>query len=71
MDRTRLIGWAIVIFAGGSLLYYLKVRLLTAGPPLERKEWLQGIGLVVLLIIGTINVRLAAIGAQRQQSGRR
>ena len=66
-DRQKLIGWAIVLFAGGSLLYYLKLRLLTAGPPLERKEWIQGIGLFVLLMVGSMNIRMAAMREEQRK----
>ena len=40
-----------------------------AGLPIENKEWVQFIGMIVLLMIGTINVRLAAMREQRRKSG--
>ena len=38
------------------------------GPALERKEWFQFIGSIVLLMIGTANVRFAAM-RERQRKG--
>jgi hypothetical protein len=70
IDRQKLIGWVLVIFSGGYLVYFLKVRLLTPGPLLERKDWINLITSVVLLMIGTINVRLAAIRDRRRQLDR-
>ena len=60
IDRQKLVGWILVVTATAFILYFLKVRLLGSGPPLEYKEWVQFIGTIVLLMIGTINVRLAA-----------
>jgi hypothetical protein len=58
----------LVVVAGAYLLYFLKVRLLTAGLPIEKKEWLQFAGMLVCLVLGTINVRLAAMRARKQKS---
>jgi hypothetical protein len=68
ITRQKIIGWALVVVAGGYLVYFLKVRLLTAGLPIEKKEWLQFAGMVVCLFLGTINVRLAAAREQRKKS---
>ena len=61
MNRQKLVGWGCIVVAAGFLLYFLRTRLLTAGLPIERKEWLQAAMFVVILILGTINVRLAAM----------
>jgi len=45
----------------GYLVYFWKVKLLGTGPALEKADWLRAIGFLVLLVIGTINVRLAAM----------
>jgi len=37
----------------------------------EKKEWLQAIGSIVILMLGTINVRLAAMRARRRDGARR
>jgi len=69
MSRQKLVGWTLIIFGGFYAVYFLKTRLLTAGPVIEKKEWLQFIGMVVLLMIGTMNVRLAALREQKRNSG--
>jgi hypothetical protein len=43
------------------------VRLLTPGPILENKEWVQFIGSIVILMLGTINVRMAAMRQRRRK----
>ena len=44
---------------------FLRVRLFTPGPILENKEWVQFIGSIVILMLGTINVRMAAMRQRR------
>ncbi len=70
IDRQKLIGWVLVFVSGGYLVYFLKVRVLTPGPLLERKDWINLITSIVLLMIGTINVRLAAMRDRRRQLDR-
>jgi len=70
VSRQKLIGWILIVVAGFYSVYFLKTRLLTAGPPIEKKEWIQFIGMIVLVMIGTINVRLAAMRDQKHKSGR-
>jgi hypothetical protein len=60
MERQKRIGWLLIICAGAYLIYFLKTRLLTAGPFIERKEWFYAVSCVILLVLGTINVRMAA-----------
>jgi Na+/melibiose symporter-like transporter len=69
MDRQKVTGWILVVVAGAYLLNFLKVRLLAEGLPIEKKEWVQFAGMIVLLMIGTINVRMAAMREQRRKSG--
>ena len=59
-DRQKITGWILVAFSTAFILYFLKVRLLGTGPALEKKEWVQFIISVAVLVIGTMNVRLAA-----------
>jgi hypothetical protein len=68
ISRQKIVGWILVVVAGAYLAYFLKARLLTAGLPIEKKEWLQFAGMLVCLILGTINVRLAAMKEQRKKS---
>ena len=37
------------------------------GPIIEKKEWVQFIGSFVILMLGTINVRLAAMRERRRK----
>jgi len=69
MDRQKVTGWILVVVAAGYLLNFLKVRLLAEGLPIEKREWVQFAGMIVLLMIGTINVRMAAMREQRRKSG--
>jgi hypothetical protein len=67
IDRQRLIGWILIVVAGAYLIYFLKVRVLEPGPLLERKEWIQMIASLIGLMLGTINVRMAAMRARGQK----
>jgi hypothetical protein len=66
-DRQKITGWILVAFSTAFILYFLKVRLLGIGPALERKEWFQFIVSIIVLMIGTMNVRLAARRAERRK----
>jgi hypothetical protein len=66
-DRQKITGWILVVVSTAFILYFLKVRLLGTGPALERKEWFQLIVSIVVLMIGTMNVRLAARRAERRK----
>ncbi len=69
MDRQRLLGWIMIVWSAGYIVYMLKARLLVVGPPIERKEWLYLVMAFGGVFIGTINVRMAA--ARRRKSLRR
>ena len=60
IDRQKLIGWIILLWSGGYIFYLLKARLLVAGPPIERREWIYLIMSLVGLVLGTLNIRMAA-----------
>ncbi len=66
ISRQKLIGWILIAVSAAYIAYFLRVRLLTAGPVVEKKEWVQVIGSVVIFMLGTINVRLAAMRARRR-----
>jgi hypothetical protein len=68
IDRQRVVGWFLIVVSGAFITYFLKVRLLGVGPVLTRNEWVQFIGSIVVLMIGTANVRLAAM-RDRKRSG--
>jgi uncharacterized membrane protein YiaA len=66
-DRQKITGWILVAVSSAFILYFLTVRLFGTGPALEKKEWVQLIISIVVLMIGTMNVRLAARRAQRMK----
>jgi hypothetical protein len=61
ISRQRVVGWLLIVMSIAYLVYFWKVKLLGTGPTLEKADWLRAIGCLVLLVIGTINVRLAAM----------
>jgi len=61
LSRQNLVGWILIVVSVAYIAYFLRVRLFTPGPILERKEWVQFIGSFVILMLGTINVRMAAM----------
>jgi Na+/melibiose symporter-like transporter len=65
-DRQKRTGWLLVVVSGAYLLYFLKVRLLTAGLPIEKKEWIYFAAMIVCLMLGTANLRLAAARERRK-----
>lgn len=67
IDRQKIVGWALVVVSAAFILYFLKVRLLGSGPVIGKNEWFQFIGSIVVLMIGTANVRLAAIRERRRK----
>ena len=66
-DRQKVTGWILVVVSTAFILYFLKVRLFGTGPVLDKKEWVQFIISIVVLMIGTMNIRLAARRAQRMK----
>ena len=67
ISRQKLIGWVLIVVSAAYIVYFLKVRLFAPGPILEKKEWVQFIGSIVILMLGTINVRLAAMRERRRR----
>ena len=67
MDRQKLIGWAMIVWSVGYIVYMLKARLLVVGPPITHKEWVYFIMAFGGVFLGTINVRMAA--ARRRTLG--
>ena len=71
ISRQKIVGWILVIVSTLFIAYFLKARVLTAGPPLEKAEWLRFIGSVVTLMLGTANVRLATMREQNRKVRRK
>jgi hypothetical protein len=67
MDRQKLMGFILLAWSGGYIIYLLKARLFVAGPPIDRKEWIYFWFSLGGLILGTINVRMAAARARGQK----
>ena len=67
IDRQKLIGWLLVVVSVAYVAYFLKVRVLSAGPLIEKKEWVQLVLSIVVFMIGTANIRLAALRARRRR----
>jgi len=64
-DRQKRTGWLLIAVSTAYLVYFIKVRLLTAGLPIDHKEWIYFAGMVICLMLGTANVRLAMRREQR------
>jgi hypothetical protein len=67
ISRQKLIGWIIIVMSVGYNAYFLRVRALGTGPVLERKEWMYFILSFGGIMLGTINVRMAAARERRQR----
>jgi hypothetical protein len=67
ISRQKLVGWILIIVSAAFILYFVRVRLFSPGPVVEKKEWIHFIGSIVILMIGTINVRMAAMRKQRRK----
>jgi len=68
MSRQGRTGWTLVIVGLGYLLYFFKARLFEVGPEITRKEWFYCIAMLVLIVLGTINIRMAEMRARNQQT---
>jgi hypothetical protein len=66
ISRQKVVGWILIVVSAAAILYFVRVRLLGDGPAIENKEWVQFIGSIIVLMIGTMNVRLAAMRAQKK-----
>ena len=65
--RQKIVGWILIVVSVAYIAYFLRVRLFASGPVLEKKEWVQFIGSLVILMLGTINVRLTAMRERRRK----
>jgi len=64
-DRQKRTGWLLVAVATVYLVWFAKTRLLTAGLPIEKREWIYAAGMILILMLGTANVRMAAMRERR------
>jgi hypothetical protein len=68
-DRQRIVGWILIAVSAGYLIYFWRMRLIEPGPEIARKEWFQVITSIIVFMIGTANVRLAAMRRDRRPPG--
>jgi hypothetical protein len=66
MPRQGRTGWTLVIVGTVYILYFLKARLFESGPPITNKEWFYFVAMIVLIMLGTINIRMAEMRERRQ-----
>ena len=64
-DRQKRTGWLLVAVAAVYLVWFAKTRLLTAGLPIEKREWIYAVGMILILMLGTANIRMAAMRERR------
>ena len=64
--RQKRTGWTLVAVGVCYLLYFFKARLFETGPEITRKEWFYVIAMTVLIVLGTINIRMAEMRERRQ-----
>ena len=67
-DRQKRTGWLLVAVSTVYLVWFAKTRLLAAGLPIDRREWIYVAGMILILMLGTANIRLAAM-RERRNSG--
>jgi hypothetical protein len=66
-DRQARTGWLLIIIAALYIVWFIKVRLFAEGLPIEKKEWIYFVGMSICLMLGTANVRMAALRAEKRK----
>jgi hypothetical protein len=66
-NRQRVTGWVLVVVSSVYLAYFFRIKVMTPGPLLTRNDWFNLITAIAVLIIGIINLRLAARREQNRQ----
>jgi hypothetical protein len=67
MPRQKRTGWTLVVVGLGYILYFLKARLFAAGAEITSKEWFYFGAMLVLIMLGTINIRMAEMKERNQK----
>jgi hypothetical protein len=70
-NRQKIVGWVLIAISLAYLAYFWQVRLMGSGPAITRNEWFQVITSIVVFMIGTANVRLAAMRDRGERPGPR
>ena len=68
MPRQKRTGWTLVVVGVGYILYFLKARLFTAGAEITNREWFYVASMLVLIMLGTINIRMAEMRERHQKT---
>ena len=68
MPRQKRTGWTLVVVGVGYILYFLKARLFAAGAEITNKEWFYFGAMIVLIMLGTINIRMAEMKERNQKT---
>jgi Na+/melibiose symporter-like transporter len=68
MPRQKRTGWTLVVVGVGYILYFLKARLFTAGAEITNREWFYVVSMLVLIMLGTINIRMAEMRERHQKT---
>ena len=66
-DRQKRTGWLLIIISALYLVWFFKVRLLAEGLPIEKREWIYFVGMSLCLMLGTANVRMAAMRDEKRK----
>jgi hypothetical protein len=66
-NRQKITGWILVVVSAVYLAYFFRIKVMMPGPLLTRQDWFNVITAVVVLVIGIINVRLAAMREQNRR----
>jgi hypothetical protein len=67
ISRQKIVGWVLIVVSVAYIVYFLRVRLLAPGPVVEKSEWVNFIGSIIVMMLGTINVRMAAMRERRRR----
>ena len=66
-NRQKITGWILVIVSSVYLAYFFRIKVMTPGPLLTRNDWFNLVTAIAVLMIGIINVRLAAMREQNRR----
>ena len=67
-DRQKRTGWLLISVSAVYIVWFFKVRLLTEGMPIEKKEWIYFVGMSLCLMLGVANVRMAAMREEKRKA---
>jgi hypothetical protein len=65
-DRQKRTGWLLVAVSTLYLVWFIKTRLFAAGLPIDKREWIYFLGMILILMLGTANIRLATMRERRK-----